>query len=324
MGLLEQYRFGVSKNTWNKSDLIYKVFGNEVRFAGLEDQEQIKSTEWHDVWVEEAFEFAKKDYIFLKTRLFRGVLNDDQKPRIYMSFNPFDCWIFDLEGHKRVDFIYSNYKDNPFVNEECKLTLEELKDQDEAAYKIYCIGARASYQHIIYKTYVMLKEFPVEFDETIYGIDFGYNNPTALLQINYKDNERYLRGLLYRSKMTNGELIEYLKGLVADGTIKADDYFYADSAEPARITEISNAGFNIYPADKSVADGLDFCKRQKYHTTADNVDCNAERDRYKYKEDRNGNIMDEPVKFKDHYMDCKRYADYTHCAKRIEPNIRFL
>jgi len=43
---------------------------------------------------------------------------------------------------------------------------------------------------------------------------------------------------------------------------------YADSSEPARIEEISRAGFDIRPADKSVKDGIDFCKRRKVHVSA--------------------------------------------------------
>lgn len=324
VGLLSEYGLPVNKTTWNKSELVYRLFGNTIRFAGLDDREKLKSTQWNDIWVEEAFEFSKDDYTFLKTRKYRGDLAGNDRPRIYMSFNPFDCWIFDLEGRPDVEFIYSNYLDNPFVNEEYKKTLEDLKEQDETAYKIYTVGCRASYKHIVYKPYIMVHEFPKEMDETIYGVDFGYNNPTAVLKIGIKDNEFYLKEILYKTKMTNGELIELLNEKEKNGEINKDDYWYADSAEPDRIQELSDAGFNIFPSDKSVTSGLDFCKRQKYYSKVDNVNLNDERKVYKYKEDRNGNILDEPVKFKDHLMDGKRYAIYTHLKKRIEPNLRFL
>ena len=87
---------------------------------------------------------------------------------------------------------------------------------------------------------------------------------------------------------------------------------YADSAEPARIEEIGGAGFDVHPADKSVKDGILYCKRLKFYTTAESVHLNEEKRTYKWKSDRNGNILDEPVKFKDHLMDAKRYALYTH------------
>ena len=58
-------------NDDNKSDLIYRIpeLNNMIRFTGMDDIGKIKSTEWNDVWMEEANEFSKDDYIFLKTRL---------------------------------------------------------------------------------------------------------------------------------------------------------------------------------------------------------------------------------------------------------------
>ncbi len=37
---------------------------------------------------------------------------------------------------------------------------------------------------------------------------------------------------------------------------------------------------------------------------------------YKWREDKNGNKLDEPVKFRDHLMDAMRYALYTHLQSR--------
>jgi phage terminase large subunit len=44
---------------------------------------------------------------------------------------------------------------------------------------------------------------------------------------------------------------------------------------------------------------------------------NTERKSYKWKEDKNGNITDQPVKFRDHLLDGVRYGIYTHCKKEI-------
>ena len=98
-----------------------------------------------------------------------------------------------------------------------------------------------------------------------------------------------------------------------------DRSIYADSAEPARIEEIRRAGFNIYPSDKSIKDGIDFIKRQKLHILKDSVNLIKEIGGYKYKEDKDGNVMDEPVKFRDHLVDAMRYAIYTH-KRKVTPN----
>ena len=83
-------------------------------------------------------------------------------------------------------------------------------------------------------------------------------------------------------------------------------------AEPARIEEIKRAGFRVYPAQKDVADGLDFVKRQRLFIHKDCANVIKEIQGYKYKEDKDGNVIDEPIKFADHLMDAMRYAIYTH------------
>ena len=51
-----------------------------------------------------------------------------------------------------------------------------------------------------------------------------------------------------------------------------------------------------------------------------NIDINSingqnELKNYKYKEDRNGTITEEPVKFRDHFIDAVRYAVYSFAKK---------
>jgi len=185
-----------------------------------------------------------------------------------------------------------------------------LKDEDIVYYTIYTLGKWAKAKGIIYKPYIFDKVFPEKYDYVIYGLDFGFNHQSALLQIGIKDNERYLIPLIYETHLTNQDLIERMKEVIPEKYLRS--YIYPDSAEPARIKEINDAGFICLPSDKSVKDGIDFCRRQKYHTLETNGVLNDERAGYKYKQDRQGNTLDEPVAFKDHLMSCKRYADYTH------------
>lgn len=156
-------------------------------------------------------------------------------------------------------------------------------------------------------------------DETIYGLDFGFNNPTALIEVGIKDKNYYLRERLYKSGLTNAALIRQMESL----GIPKDCNLYADSAEPARIKEIEEAGWRIYEAEKSVSDGIDFCQRQMFKSLPENDNLHKERRAYKWKEDRHGNIIDEPVKFMDHLMDAMRYAIYTH-SRTMEPKIRIV
>jgi len=72
-------------------------------------------------------------------------------------------------------------------------------------------------------------------------------------------------------------LIEKLKELNIEGEI------YCDSAEPNRIQEINNAGFNAIPADKSVKDGIDFIKSKKLFIDEKSTNLISEIRGYSYK-----------------------------------------
>lgn len=129
----------------NESDLRIKcVNGNEVIFSGLDDTEKLKSVtfesgELTDIWVEEATETLEEDINQLKVRLRGG----KSKKQIVLSFNPVNInhWIkrhFIDSGLATV--CHSTYKDNKFLTEADKETLESFKDTDIYYYNVYCLG----------------------------------------------------------------------------------------------------------------------------------------------------------------------------------------
>ena len=311
--LLHKYEI-YNRKGHNMSDLIYRHNTNYIVFTAIDDPEKIKSTEWNYIWIEEANEFTYDDFIVLKLRLSGET---DTMNQMILSKNPVDegGWIHQrLEKEPDVAIIKSTHRDNPFISDEYRKILYDLKDTDLTFYKIYTLGEYAQLTNLIYTNWDIIEEFPETFDETIYGLDFGFNNPNALLEIGLKDGECYLREQLYQTHMTNQDLISQLKELVAPQS----NTIYADSAEPARIEEIGNAGFNILPANKSVKDGIDFVKSHKLHVHKESTNLISEFRTYKYKEDRNGNVLEDPVKFRDHLMDCCRYGLYTHFKQLVQ------
>ena len=79
-----------------------------------------------------------------------------------------------------------------------------------------------------------------------------------------------------------------------------------------------NSNINAHPADKSVKDGIDFVKRQNLYVTSNSINTLKEIQTYKYKEDRMGNVLDEPIKAFDHALDAVRYALYTHLGNKMD------
>jgi len=320
VGLLSDYGvYGRVRHDRANHVITNPANGAFIAFLSIDDPEKIKSTEWNDIWLEEASEFTWEDWIVIQTRL-RSAAPPDHPNRIYFSLNPSDeqSWInqrlmLTKTFAEKLEIIHSNYKDNPFLGEDYIAILEDLKDQDPNAYQVYAKGEWGALTNIIYRPYELVQEFQAtdENSDVIYGLDFGYNNPSALLEIGIKDKQECnLRELLYETHLTNSQLIEKVKEVIPEELRHRP--IYADCAEPDRIEEFSNAGFNIYPADKEVNIGIDFCKRIKFYTIPANVNLNKERSVYKWRQDKNGIVLEEPVKFMDHLMDAKRYAVYTH------------
>jgi len=305
----------------NKTEhtIIWPYNNNWLLFSSIDDPEKIKSTEWNKIWMEETTDFTYEDFLTLFLRLSKPT-NPGEINQLFMSFNPIDAfhWIklklidpemLKKEEDRRLIEIVSTYKDNPFLPQDYIDMLLTLKETDLNYWHIYGEGEWGVLENIIYHNWDTIHPnyWPEDFSFTIYGLDFGFNNPSALIQIGMKDGELYEKELLYKSDLTNTQLIEQLDDLISNKS----DYIFADTSEPARIQEISKAGFNVYPSDKSVKDGIDYVKSQKVHIHQESENLIKEKRGYKYKETRDGQVLDEPLKFNDHLMDAERYALYT-------------
>ena len=85
----------------------------------------------------------------------------------------------------------------------------------------------------------------------------------------------------------------------------------ADCAEPKSIDEIHGFGFNMHPCRKgadSVRSGIDYMKSHPLAITSASMNGIKELRNYKYREDKNGRVLNTPVDAFDHFMDASRYA----------------
>lgn len=300
----------------NKSDKTFRLpwAGNYWLFSSIDDPEKIKSTEFNAIHMEEGNEFTYDDYRILKLRL-SAPCGPGERNQIFITLNPSDDqgWIRqELMQKEPHDLIHSTYRDNPFLSAEYIRELESLKDQDETYWLIYGEGQFAAVKEMVFGP-MTITDTPLSGADTIYGLDFGYNNPTTLVECNVKEWTVLCRELLYERMLTNADLIARLEALIPPAERKRP--IYCDSAEPARIEEIGRAGFNTHPSDKDVLAGILFVKRFKRFSTVDSVNLNREFRSYKWRQDRNGKVLDEPVRFEDHTPGAVRYALYTHLGK---------
>lgn len=300
----------------NESDysITCKKTKSTVIMFGVDDPEKIKSiSQLKKIWIEEASELSEDEFKQIDLRL-RGV--SEYTYQLFLSFNPITAshWLkkrfFDaIDKEARVT--KTTYIDNAFIDDKYKALLNSYRETSPYHYDVYCLGNWGNLSGQIYTNYDIVNSFP-ECNDVIYGLDFGFNAPTALVKIGINDNEFYVDEVLYLSSLTNSDLIAELK------RHNVDSYIYCDSAEPQRIEELQRAGLKAKSSNKNVADGIDFIMSKKLHITSDSTNVIREIQEYSWRKKKDGTVEDEPVKFKDHAMDAMRYAIYTHCKDFVE------
>jgi phage terminase large subunit len=199
--------------------------------------------------------------------------------------------------------IKSTYRDNPFLPESIRKQIEELKYTDEALYQIYALGEKAISKSNIFSTWQFIDKKPEHFTNYIYGLDFGYNHPTALVRIWYSQNELFIEEVIYESYLTTSDLISRLETLGIEKRVE----IVADYARPEIIAEIENNGYNIHKADKSVKQGIDTLKSFKVSVPTSSKNIKKEFENYKWKK-IGDMIIDEPIKLFDDAIDAARYG----------------
>lgn len=289
--------------------------GNTIYCLGLDDVEKIKSIQGiSGFWHEEATEMTEKDFTQLDLRLRGKTKNYKQH---ILSFNPVSAlhWLkkkfFDVK-YPQTTILKTTYKDNLYIDDEYKNILESLSNT--GMHMIYAKGEWGVLENIVFSNWEVIDSFPQGLDSVGFGLDFGFNNPTALIRCGLKDQCLYLDEELYKTHVSNGELIDYMKNNLLYP--EQDAVFIADSAEPQRIYEMQQAGFNVFPCIKgqgSVHYGIGLMQScPKIYVTERSDNLKKEFQSYSFQEDKDGNIIDEPVKFMDHGIDGGRYFYTTY------------
>ncbi len=283
------------KSAHNMSENIYRFAnGSIVEFFSVDDEQKVRGRKRDIGWCNEANELWFEDFQQLNMRT---------ETKMIFDYNPSDSssWLYELPKDESI-LIKSTYKDNPFLPESIIRQIEDLARTDEALYQIYALGEKAISKTNIFNTWEFINQKPERFRNYVYGLDFGYNHPTALMRVYWCEGDIYIEPVLYESYLTTSELIERFKQL----NIEQNVDILADYSRPEIIAEMQNAGYNVNNANKNVKSGLNAVKTFKVWCKQDE-NLKKEYENYKWKK-IGDNITDEPVKLYDDAMDAVRYA----------------
>lgn len=292
-------------NRWRATDFVYTFpDGSYIELFGLEDEGKARGPRRDILYMNEANRMRLDVYNQLAMRT--------TGPKI-LDLNPsdFNCWVYDLADKPENKKLHSTYKDN-IEN----LTPEQVRHiesyqhlPDPYLWQVYGLGQRGTSEEIIYRGWELVDELPGK-GEVIYGLDFGFNNPNAMVKVEIYDGGVYVEELLYQSGMTKDELKDFIKQRV-----QGFAYIYADAAEPDSIEQLYREGLNVQPSNKDVWNGIVNLKSRPLFIGRQSKNLIKEIRSYKWKKDKNDNILEEPVKEHDHLMDALRYAVHTYFTR---------
>lgn len=294
------------RNDHNKSEGTYKLCGNLFRFYSSDEEQKVRGPRRHVTYFNEVLEFKKMDVMQMLMRTHEFV---------FMDYNPAEefHWVYDdILTRDDVNFHKSTYLDNPFLTERTIKEIERLEKTDHNLWRIYGLGERGVAQATIYSNWDYTDKVWKDFEgQEFFGLDFGFNNPTAFLRVKYHKRGVFMEELLYKTDLTSELIVNELLKLVKAKKLKMDSSIFADGARPEIIEDLRKAGFNVRPAEKekgSVLRGINFIRMHKMFFPKESVNLIKEFRTYKWKVDKDDRVLDVPVDLNDHLCDAARYA----------------
>ena len=313
-----------------QNEIINKQSGSKIWFQGLKTSSSSntarnKSLAGVTTWVVDEFED-----MFNEEKLFDQIDNSirtkDRQNRVIMVMNPAtkEFWAYkrfftDNNIHPKLSSWTGSSNDTTYIHTTWLDVAEHLdeswinkalriKAKDPEKYEhVYLGGWLDKAEGVILKNWDY-EDFDSINERTVYGLDFGYRDPMALVAVKVDKNggKIYVKLLEYERELTETEMLARV--------IKhcGRDKIVADGARPESIEAIRRRGFNIVAADKSpgsVLKGLSLLTDHKILVHPDNRSHLVSREFNNYVwEDEGKKDYPKQNTDMDHCIDALRYA----------------
>ena len=283
---------------WHKQEGFYELNGNIINWFSVDEPQKIRGSRRDYLYCNEANELRIEDWNQL---IFRT------EDKVICDLNPseLNSWVYDLETRDDCFYFKTTWRDNPFVASTIVKELESLKNKDENLYRIYNLGEKGISTTLVFNKFHTIETIPNEYKLLGRGLDFGYNDPTCLVEVYQHQDELYFREVIYSRGLTMPDIIEKLGQM----NIERTDTIWCDSANPQNIEELKRARFNAKPVNKkSILHGLDLMRRHHIFIEKTSTNILSEFMSYKWKTDKDGNLLDVPEDNYNHSIDAIRYV----------------
>jgi phage terminase large subunit len=298
----------------NKTNNIYTLNDNTIQFISIDQSQKLRGLKHDLVFIDECNEVSKEeaDQMFMRT-------ND----KIILAQNPSNAlhWSLKLQSSDDCLYLHSTYAQNSFLSKAIVNQIESYKETDWDQWLVFGLGLPSKNNELVYNhqefysdedLYVRDEEGKrhPQYEDIIYGLDFGFNHPTALIKIYINTNYKkiWCEEIIHESYLTTDDLIAKMKQFGINGRI------FCDSAEPKTIESIKRAGFDATSSMKEVIEGINMVKSFKLYIHRNSLKLQEELRRYKWKM-KDEMKTDEPIRLFDDGLCAIRYALFTYVHK---------
>ena len=316
---------GLEESFIVKHDGIECVNGSLFVFKGLRrDIYSIKSMDKVDIcFIEEADTIRDSDWTVLLPTILRNA-----GCQIIVAFNPVnefgDTYTRFVTGElKNALKIEINYPDNPFLSQEILDEIEILRVKDYSKYEHIYLGKPLTMTaDVIFKGRFKVADIELQeingrlwHDNKMmiprFGMDFGFSvDPTAMIEAVMLDkNTLYIYNEIYETQLLPDAYVEKIKANMPHGIGNGSKWF-CDNSRPDTIAQLKKWGLNAVGAEKgkgSVEAGIDYLLGLNIIIHPDCKNVIYEFYNYRYKKDKEGNILREIIDANNHAMDAIRY-----------------
>lgn len=308
-------------------EITYMPTGQKILFRGLDDPLKITSITvevgilcW--AWFEEAYQIESEDDFRTVVESIRGTYEDPEFfKQITLTFNPWSerHWLkrafFDEETRETDTFaITTTFRVNEWLDDVDRARFEDLYRTNPRRARIVCDGEWGVAEGLVFENF-QVKEFdPIqkikELQETTHGMDYGFtNDPTTLVSsvVDLDNKEIWLYDEHYEKSMTTDDIYKMLeKKQLLKSSITGDN------AEPRLIKELQSKGVRRLHASvkgkDSVMHGIQFLQGFKIYIHPKLENTIEEFNTYTFKQDKEGNWLNEPIDDNNHIIDALRYS----------------
>lgn len=284
----------------NRSTHTWRIGRSKIEFFSADQYEKVLGAQRDILFINEA---NRLGYEVVRQLMVRT------GGKKFFDYNPVSAFWMNEHILPRPDVaqIHSTYLDNEHLSREQIAEIESHR-RDENWWRVYGLGLEGRLEGLVYPDWDIVEAMPPEC-KVRYGLDFGYNDPMALVKVGLLGDDLYVQCLVYK----RGLIIDDLEPLMeAAGLERRRERILYDVAGKEQGKTLERRGWYAVECKKgrgSIIAGITQVKRFRLHLIRQGCEpVQNELLNYTWEKDRNDKNLDIPIDDFNHALDAIRYA----------------